>query len=303
MTAAGVYALLADGTTVEIRPAGPDDFAAVKAMHAAMSPDNTYMRFFNMSRLAAETEARRVARLPEPGRAALLALLNAPGAGPDVVGVASYALENDPDKPNEQAEIAFAVAENMHHRGIATLLLEHLVSYARAHGITTFVAHTLTENKAMLNVFADAGLPVTRRYIEGTYELTFPLPDAGAGTALDSYLNATAERERRAEAASLRHVLAPESVVVIGASRSPGTAGRAILDNLQCCWVRRPAVRGQRPRGPGRYQGRRPDQPGPSRGPARARGPGRDRGAGPGGPRRGGGVRHSRGAGARGDHR
>ena len=227
MTAAGVYALLADGSTVEIRPAGPEDFDGVKAMHAAMSPDNTYMRFFNISRLAAETEARRVARPPEPGRAALLAL-----SGRDVVGVASYAQENEPDIPNERAEIAFAVAENMHHRGIATLLLEHLVSYARAQGITTFVAHTLTENKAMLNVFADAGLPVTRRYTEGTYELTFPLPDAGAGTALDSYLNATAERERRAEAASLRHVLAPESVVVVGASRRPETAGRAILDNI-----------------------------------------------------------------------
>jgi hypothetical protein len=36
-----VYALLADGTTVEIRPAGPGDFGAVKAMHEALSPDNT----------------------------------------------------------------------------------------------------------------------------------------------------------------------------------------------------------------------------------------------------------------------
>ena len=35
-----VYALLADGTTVEIRPAGPDDFDAVLAMHEAMAPDN-----------------------------------------------------------------------------------------------------------------------------------------------------------------------------------------------------------------------------------------------------------------------
>ena len=42
-----VYALLADGTTVEIRPATPDDFDAVKAMHDAMSPDNSYLRFFN----------------------------------------------------------------------------------------------------------------------------------------------------------------------------------------------------------------------------------------------------------------
>ena len=55
----------------------------------------------------------------------------------------------------------------MHHRGIATLLLEHLVSYARSRQITTFTAQTLTENRAMLNVFADAGLPVTRRSADG----------------------------------------------------------------------------------------------------------------------------------------
>ena len=44
-----VYALLADGTTVEIRLAVPDDFDAVKAMHQAMSPGNTYMRLFTIS--------------------------------------------------------------------------------------------------------------------------------------------------------------------------------------------------------------------------------------------------------------
>ncbi len=226
-----VYALLADGTTVEIRPAGPGDFDAVKAMHEAMSPDNTYMRFFNVSRLAAGNEARRVAVDPDPrtGRAALLALVDG-----EVVGVASYAPPAGPDAGEPgTAEVAFAVADHMHHRGIATLLLEHLVSLARSRQITTFVAHTLTENKAMLNVFADAGLPVSRSYEEGAYRLTFPLPGAGAGTALDSYLNAVAERERRAEAASLRHVLAPGSVAVIGASRRPGTAGRAILDNIR----------------------------------------------------------------------
>ncbi len=69
-----VYALLSDGTTVEIRPATPDDFDAVKAMHQAMSRDNTYMRFFNISRGAAEAEARRICRNPAPGNAALLAL-------------------------------------------------------------------------------------------------------------------------------------------------------------------------------------------------------------------------------------
>ncbi len=220
---AQVYALLADGTTVEIRPAGPGDFDAVKAMHKAMSPDNTYMRFFNISRLVAEIEARRICKDPVPGQVALLAL-----AGGEVVGVASYVSE-----VQGQAEVAFAVADHMHHRGVATLLLEHLVSFARSHQITTFTAETLTENKAMLNVFADAGLPVDRCYADGVFKLTFPLPSADAGPTLDSYLNAVADRESRAEVASLRYVLAPKSVAVIGASRRRGTVGRTILDNIR----------------------------------------------------------------------
>jgi acyl-CoA synthetase (NDP forming)/GNAT superfamily N-acetyltransferase len=221
------YALLADGSTVEIRPAGPADFDAVKAMHEAMSPDNTYLRFFNVSRLAAENEARRICRVPRPGRAALLARL----AG-EVVGCASYDAIGGPEDPGPAAEIAFAVADHMHHRGIATLLLEHLVSFARSHQITVFTAETLPENTPMLKVFADAGLPVQRHYEDGVMEMTIPLPSEADGTALDSYLNTVAERERRAEVASLRHVLAPESVVVIGASRRRGTVGRAILDNI-----------------------------------------------------------------------
>jgi GNAT superfamily N-acetyltransferase len=127
------YALLADGTTVEIRPATPGDYDAVKAMHTAMSPDNSYLRFFNFSQLSAEREAERMCRERRPGRTALLAL-----ADGQVAGCGSYDVE-----PGGKAEVAFAVAEHMHHRGIATLLLEHLVSAATSHGITTFTAQTL----------------------------------------------------------------------------------------------------------------------------------------------------------------
>ena len=222
------YALLADGSTVEIRPAGAADFGAVKAMHEAMSPDNTYLRFFNLSRLAAETEAKRICRDSQPGRVALLAL-----AAGKVVGCASYDTLSGPAGPGTTAEVAFAVADRMHHRGIATLLLEHLVSFAGTHQISAFTAETLSENTPMLKVFADAGLPVQRHYEDGVVEMTFPLPSEGDGIALDSYLNAVAERERHADAASLRHVLAPESVVVIGASRQRGTVGQAILDNIR----------------------------------------------------------------------
>ncbi|HMD93175.1 MAG TPA: hypothetical protein VKG80_11085 [Trebonia sp.] len=81
----GVYALLADGSTVQVRPASAADFEAVKTMHEAMAPGNAYLRFFTLSRAAPEREALRVTREPGPDHAALLALY-----GAEVAGVASY---------------------------------------------------------------------------------------------------------------------------------------------------------------------------------------------------------------------
>ena len=97
----------------------------------------------------------------------------------------------------------------------------------------------------MLDVFADAWPAVERHYADGIFELTFPLPSEDAGLTLDSYLNAVADRESRAEVASLRHVLAPESVAVIGASRRRGTVGRAIVDNIRVSGYAGQALHGE----------------------------------------------------------
>src|ERR1017187_5787270 len=193
-----VYALLADGTTVEIRPATPDDVDAVQAMHEAMSRDHAYLRFFNFSPQAGGIEAHRICRDPSPDQVALLAL-----SGGEVVGCASYTV---PRQPGESERTA---------------------------GSRPSTAPSTAEG-----AFAAVGLPVDRHDEAGVYEMTFPLtgdalPAGDGGTVLDGYLDAVAERERRADIASLRHVLAPESVAVIGAGRSKGAAGRAILDNIR----------------------------------------------------------------------
>ena len=221
--AAAMYALLTDGTTMEIRPARPQDAEAVRAMHAAMSPDNMYLRFFSMSPRAAEQEAKRVCREPDSDHAALLAWQD-----DRLVGVAAY----EPAGKPGVAEVAFAVPDDMHGRGIASLLLEHLVWQARQRDLRAFTAETLAENSAMLRVFADAGLPVKRRIAEGMVELTFPLPVGEDEHRLDSYLETVASRESRADVASLRPLLQPRSVAVVGASRHRGTVGRAVLRNI-----------------------------------------------------------------------
>jgi len=218
------YALLTDGTTVEIRPARPVDFAAVRDLHAKMSPDNLYLRFFSLSPMAAEREARRICRKPAPDHTALLALLDG-----ELVGCGTFECAG---AGSRSAEVAFTVADDMQRHGVGTLLLEHLVSLARSRGIRAITAETLSENAAMLRVFADAGLQVQRALADGVYDLTFPLPAGEADTALGTYRDTVAERERSADVASLRPVLTPASVAVIGASRRRGSVGRVILQNI-----------------------------------------------------------------------
>ena len=220
----GTYALLTDGATIEIRPAESGDFDAVRDMHARMSPENLYLRFFSMSRAAAEQEAHRVCREPSPDHAALLAVLDG-----RLVGCGAYEVAGD---GSGSAEIALTVADEMHNHGIGTLLLEHLISLARDRGLHSFVAETLTANTLMLQVFANAGLRAHRTLQDGVYDLRFPLPGGEDTAGLDTYRDAVAERERSADVASLRHVLAPASVAVIGVSPGGGPVGRGILRNI-----------------------------------------------------------------------
>jgi acyl-CoA synthetase (NDP forming)/GNAT superfamily N-acetyltransferase len=218
------YALLTDGTTVEIRSARPEDFAAVRDLHERLSPNSLYLRFFSMSPRAGEQEAHRLCREPSPDHAALLALMSG-----ELIGCGSYEC-NGPG--SQSAEVAFAVTDGMHGRGVGMLLLEHLISLARSRGLHAFTAETLSENAPMLRVFADAGLQVFRALADGVYDLTFPLPAGEADVALGTYRDTVAERERSADVASLRPVLTPASVAVIGASRRSGAVGRVILRNI-----------------------------------------------------------------------
>jgi acyl-CoA synthetase (NDP forming)/GNAT superfamily N-acetyltransferase len=217
------YALLVDGTTLTIRPSGPGDYEAVRRLHEAMSPENLYFRFFSASRVSAEREARRVCLEGRPGMVALVGLL-----GDELAGVASYELIG-----NGTAEVAVAAADGMHRRGVATLLLEHLVSLARARGVTAFTAEVLADNYAVLHVLTDLGLAIRRRSGNGMVELSMPVPRVAALGEASAYLDAVAGRDRRADVASLEPLLNPRSVAVIGAGRRPGSIGRTILLNIR----------------------------------------------------------------------
>ena len=180
-----------------------------------MSPENLYFRFFTASRVSAELEAWRVIRAYDsPGMVALLGLLDN-----ELAGVASYELG-----PGEtSAEVALAVTDGMHRRGVATSLLEHLVSLARARRVQAFTAEVLADNYAVLRLLSDSGLALRRRISDGVVELSIPIPRLAALGEASAYLDAVACWDLHADVASLEPLLAPRSVAVVG--RSPSRIG------------------------------------------------------------------------------
>ena len=213
-----VHALLADGTTVCIRPVAPGDREQVLGLYEEMSPENLRLRFFAASRRSAALAADRACAPPRPGHRTLLAETQG-----QVIGLAEY----DTGGEGDAAEISIAVADHLHHRGVGTLLVEHLVSAARAEGVTTFTADALSENREVLRLFADLGLRTTRRFDGPEVRCTVELaPD-------DAYLTAVEARGRAASAASLQPLLRPDVIAVAGAGRKPGSVGRAVLHHLR----------------------------------------------------------------------
>jgi succinyl-CoA synthetase alpha subunit/nitrogen regulatory protein PII len=71
-----------------------------------------------------------------------------------------------------------------------------------------------------------------RQAEDGLIEFACDLPHADSDPTWKPYLEAVDRREGHADVASLRHVFQPGSVAVVGASRRPGTVGRAILHNI-----------------------------------------------------------------------
>ncbi|KUN24850.1 CoA-binding protein [Streptomyces antibioticus] len=216
-----VHALLADGRTVRIRPVRRDDHDQLQGLYEEMSPENLRLRFFAASRRSAARAADRACAPRHPGYRALLAETEG-----QVIGLAEYDT-GGADQEAHTAEISIAVADGLHHRGVGTLLIEHLVSAARAEGITAFTADALSENHEVLRLFADLGLRTARRFEGPEVRCTIALDDS------DSYLSAVEERGRAADIASMEPLLRPRSVAVVGAGRKPGSVGRAVLHQLR----------------------------------------------------------------------
>jgi acetyl coenzyme A synthetase (ADP forming)-like protein len=211
------HVALRDGTVARVRPIRATDEPKLLEFLRSLPDEDRRMRFFTLSNDLSRT-AHEQAVVDYVHSLGLLAV-----AGPEerIVGHALYAPCGE-----DRAEVGFAIAPDYQGRGLATLLLGLLAEAAAAHGIHTFEAVVLPENRRMLAVLRESGFPLQSRYAWDTIDVSFPTslaPDALAHFE---------QREERAASSALTRLLYPGSVAVVGASRKIGSVGEAVLRNL-----------------------------------------------------------------------
>lgn len=193
----------------------PADADAIAAFFDALSPESRYLRFRGHGSAAAQ--ARSYSEADGDARVALIA-----EHGGRVVAVAGYERLREP----RAAEAAFAVADDFQGRGVGTRMLEQLAERAATQGLERFDAEILAENRRMLRVFESAGFEVRREGVGGELRLSLDIRPT------ERVAERIADRHHRATVASLRPLLAPRSVAVVGASDASGSVGGAIFRNV-----------------------------------------------------------------------
>lgn len=151
---------LDDGTPLRFRLGTSDDREALAVGFSRLSAESRVARFFtgmpNLSRLFLDRlvdvdESRHVAIVAEDMSRMSDTAQQTAGLG---IGVARY-VRSDTDPT--RAELAVAVIDEYHGRGIGHLLLDVLIDHAARSGVTTGTATVLSDNIKMLRLLTSMG--------------------------------------------------------------------------------------------------------------------------------------------------
>jgi acetyltransferase len=133
---------------VMLRPIRPDDEPEYEKFFTSITPEDLRMRFFTA---APERTVRFFARMTQIDYAREMAFIAT--RGQEILGVAR--LIADPDY--RCAEFAVIVRSDLKGKGLGYTLMQHLVDYARAEGLSELHGDVLAANTTMLKLCHDLG--------------------------------------------------------------------------------------------------------------------------------------------------
>lgn len=213
--------ILRDGSTAAIRPAESADTTLLQQFISRLSPESRRHRFFSESIPPAEAVAL-LCDSSDPRSQLTLIVTRTWERQHRIIAVGSYWA-----KDQHTAEVAMAVDDLFHGKGLGTLLLERLALVAIRHSFTRLWAVTHADNLAMREVFRESGFTSHEAYEGDDMEVELSLIPTEK-TVIRAEL-----RERLATTASLRPFFHPRSVALVGASRDPKSIGYRLLEALR----------------------------------------------------------------------
>ncbi len=143
---------LRDGTPVMIRPIADTDIEIERRFIERLSPSSRRFRFLGEMKTPSEQLLRQFTHLDHATEAAFVALLG-DGSNNEEIGVSRYSARTD----GLGCECAVAVSDEWQHRGLGTILMQHLIDVARQRGIATMYSMDAADNVAMRDLAEHLG--------------------------------------------------------------------------------------------------------------------------------------------------
>ncbi len=155
------------GLKVFFRPIKISDEPLLKNFIYSLSDDSLYRRFISARKDMPHERLQEFVIIDYTQELAIVAMVGSE-ENQEIAGVGRYFI----DKEKHSAEVAFAVRDEHHNKGIGKELLAYLTYLAKRQGLLGFTAEVLAENKPMLHVFETGGFDIVKHNIAGIYEMT-----------------------------------------------------------------------------------------------------------------------------------
>jgi acyl-CoA hydrolase/RimJ/RimL family protein N-acetyltransferase len=154
------------GFKVFFRPIKISDESLLQNFVYSLSDDSLYRRFISVRKDMPHERLQEFVIIDYTKEMAIVAMIGNE-ENQEIVGVGRYFI----DESKHSAEVAFAVRDQYHNKGIGKELLAYLTYLAKRQGLLGFTAEVLAENKQMLHVFENGGFDIAKHNIAGIYEM------------------------------------------------------------------------------------------------------------------------------------
>jgi RimJ/RimL family protein N-acetyltransferase len=154
------HLVLGDGWRTFVRPIRPDDEFLIRDLLVHVTKEDLRLRFFDSIK---EFSHQFIAKLTQLDYARAMAFVAIDEASSEMLGVVwLYS-----DTIRETGEYAILLRSDLHGRGLGWALMQLIIEYAKAEGLSRIYGEILQENSVMLKMCRELGFEIKTNTEDG----------------------------------------------------------------------------------------------------------------------------------------